>query len=171
VTQTLTTVRLKLQPVSINDLDERVACMAEPQVNLHFGGKPMSRHDCWIRLLSQIGHWHVFGYGYWTARSHDGRYVGNIGFSLLERGVTPDFGDAPELGYILSSWAHGQGFASEALHGAHAWLYANVGRRRTVAMISPDNTPSIRLANRFGYTEYARSTFKEEPMALFERLL
>jgi RimJ/RimL family protein N-acetyltransferase len=170
VTRILTTARLKLQPVSVDDLEERLACMAEPQVNLHFGGKPMSRHDTWMRILSQIGHWDAFGYGYWTARSHDGRYVGNIGFGQLERGVVPDFGDAPELGYILSTWAHGQGYASEAVQAAHDWLYAKMGKLRTVAMISPGNAPSIQLANRFGYQEFARSTFKDEPIILFECL-
>jgi RimJ/RimL family protein N-acetyltransferase len=171
VTRILTTARLILSPVAVEDFEDRASCMAEPAVFFHLGGKPMPRHDVWLRLLAQIGHWDAFDYGYWTARTHEGRFVGNIGFAMLERGVVPDFGTAPELGYILSTWAHGQGLASEALGAAHEWLYAKLGKLRTVAMISPENTPSIQLAQRFDYKLFAQSQFKDEPINLYERLI
>ncbi len=167
----IVTARLNLQPMCLDDFDDYARMMCEPEVILHFGTKPLPRPDVWTRTLAQIGHWHSFGYGYWSARDHSGRFAGIIGFAKLERGVVPDFGDAPEVGYMLSAWAHGQGYASEAMLATHDWLYAKIGKLRTVAMIDPDNTPSIRLANRFGYTEFARSTFKEAPIALFERLI
>jgi len=36
-------------------------------------------------------------------------------------------------------------------------------------MIAPENAASIRLAEKFGYREYARTTFLDGPVHLFER--
>ena len=41
---------------------------------------------------------------------------------------------------------------------------------RTVCMINPDNVPSVRVAEKAGYAEYARTSFKGTPTILFERL-
>ncbi len=170
MTRTLTTARLKLQPTAQSDFDDYARTMTEEAVMRFFGAQPMQRTDVWTRILAQIGHWAMFGYGYWVARTHEGRFVGNIGFAQLERGVTPDLGDAPELGYILATWAHGQGYAHEAVAAAHDWLFAQKARLRTVAIIHPDNAASLKLAAHFGYQEYARSTFKDAPTILLERL-
>jgi RimJ/RimL family protein N-acetyltransferase len=170
VTRILTTARLILRPTAKTDFDDYARTMTEAAVMRYFGGQPMSRTDVWTRILAQVGHWTMFDYGYWVARTHEGQFVGNIGFGQLERGVTPDLGDTPELGYMVATWAHGQGFASEALAVAHEWLYANKGKQRTVAIIHPDNKASIKLAQRFNYKEYARSTFKDAPTVLYERL-
>jgi RimJ/RimL family protein N-acetyltransferase len=171
VTRTITTARLVMQPTSRADFDDYARTMTEAAVMRFFGAQPMSRTDVWTRILAQVGHWTLFDYGYWVARSHDGRFVGNIGFGQLERGVTPDLGDTPELGYILASWAHGKGYASEAVQAAHDWLYGAKGKQRTVAIIHPDNVASIKLAQKFGYKDYARSTFKDSPTVLYERLI
>ena len=37
-------------------------------------------------------------------------------------------------------------------------------------MISPDNAPSVALARRAGYTPYVETTYKGEPVVLFERM-
>jgi RimJ/RimL family protein N-acetyltransferase len=36
-------------------------------------------------------------------------------------------------------------------------------------MISPENTPSLRVAERHGYREFDRTSFREAPVILFER--
>jgi RimJ/RimL family protein N-acetyltransferase len=36
-------------------------------------------------------------------------------------------------------------------------------------MIDPANAPSLRVAGRCGFREYARTTYKGEPTILFER--
>jgi RimJ/RimL family protein N-acetyltransferase len=159
-----------MQPTARTDFDDYTRTMTEAAVMRFLGGQPLPRTDVWARILAQVGHWALFDYGYWVARTHEGRFVGNIGFAQLERGVTPDLGDAPELGYILATWAHGQGFASEAVQAAHVWLNATKGKQRTVAIIHPDNHASIKLAESFGYKDYARSTFKDTPTVLYERL-
>jgi RimJ/RimL family protein N-acetyltransferase len=52
-----------------------------------------------------------------------------------------------------------------------AWGEAHFGQgARTVCMISPDNAPSIRAAQKAGYREFARTTYKGSPTILFERV-
>ena len=62
----------------------------------------------------------------------------------------------------------GRGLAQEALSAVLDW--ADQSMPRTVCLIDPDNGPSLRLAARLGYTEYARTTYKEHASILFERL-
>jgi RimJ/RimL family protein N-acetyltransferase len=40
---------------------------------------------------------------------------------------------------------------------------------RTVCIIGVANEPSLRLANRLGYREYARTVFKDKSIVLLER--
>ncbi len=70
---------------------------------------------------------------------------------------------------MLMPWAHGQGLASEAVAAAHAWGDARFGAPRTVCMIDPNNAPSLRLAAKMGYAEYARTAYGERFVVLLER--
>ena len=117
------------------------------------------------------GHWTLFGFGYWIIRERGSdRFVGEAGFAIGRRALEPSFGDAPEIGWALSPRAHGQGFATEAVRAVIAWGEQHFGpNRRTVCMIDPTNLPSLRVAEKCGYREFARTTYKGEPSILFER--
>lgn len=168
---TLTTARLTLRGHSLDDFDDSHAMWADEGVTRHIGGRPFTREECWARLLRYGGLWSLLGFGYWAVReTASGRFVGEVGFANFCRELDPPFGDAPEAGWALSPWAHGQGFASEALSAALAWGDRRFGERRTVCMINPENAASIRVATKAGYAEYARTEFKGAPTILFERL-
>ncbi len=85
------------------------------------------------------------------------------------RMLEPAF-DAPELGWGLRSAFQGKGFAYEAVSAALAWCDEALNAPRTVCMIDPTNTPSLALAARAGYREYARTDYKGAPVILLERL-
>jgi len=61
------------------------------------------------------------------------------------------------------------GYATEAARAALAWGDANVDAPRTVCIIDPANLPSIRVAEKAGFREIARTTYKNDPTVLFER--
>jgi RimJ/RimL family protein N-acetyltransferase len=167
---TIETDRLMLKPHARADFEESVAMWADAGVTRHIGGKPFSREESWARLLRYAGLWALLGYGYWVVRDRrTGRFVGEVGFGNFHRELDPPFGDAPEAGWALATATQGRGFAGEALAAALAWGDAHLGDR-TVCMIDPDNVPSLRVAARAGYREYARTTFKGSPTILFERL-
>jgi RimJ/RimL family protein N-acetyltransferase len=142
---------------------------AEPEVVRHISGKASTREESWARLLRYAGHWRLMGYGFWAIEEKaTGRFVGEGGFADFKREMDPAF-DAPEQGWALASAAHGKGYAGEAVGAMLGWGECHFGRGDFVCMISPDNAPSLRLAERVGYREYARAAYKGEPAILLRR--
>ena len=97
-----------------------------------------------MRMLSYHGLWPLLGHGYWAIREKSsGRYVGDLGFADFHRVMEPPIRGVPEAGWALAAWAHGKGFATEALAAAVAWLDQQPRFDRTVCLISPDNAASL----------------------------
>lgn len=166
----LQTPRLVLRRHTLEDFDDAVAMWADAGVARFIGGKPATREEVWARLLRYAGHWALLGYGYWVIRERaSGRFVGEIGFADFHRDIDPAFGDRPEAGWALAPWAHGQGFAGEALAAILSWADGQFRTKSTVCMIDPANAPSLRLAEKVGYREYTRTLYKGAPTLLFER--
>lgn len=167
---TLITERLSLTPVALSDYDDLRAMWGDPEVVRHIFPEPLNGEDVWFRLLRDRGHWEALGFGNWTLRLKDtGEHVGSVGVLDYHRVLQPPI-DAPELGWGLRSTFHGRGLAFEAVSAALAWCDDALNALRTVCMIDPGNTPSLALAARAGYREYARTTYKGEDVILFERL-
>ena len=133
------------------------------------GGKGFSPEEVWLRLLRDIGHWSVLGYGNWQMhQTVTGDYVGSVGILDYRRDLDPPF-DAPELGWGVAPAFQGQGYAQEGVNAALSWADTVLKAPRTVCMIDPANTPSLKLAERVGYRPYADATFKGVPIVLLER--
>lgn len=166
---TLITKRLTLTPVAVSDYDDLCAMWTEPDVIRHIFPDPLNGEDVWFRLLRDLGHWEVLGHGNWTLRLREtGEHVGGVGVLDYRRVLEPAF-DAPELGWGLRSAFQGRGLAFEAVSAALAWCDDALNAPRTVCMIDPTNTPSLALAARAGYREYARTDYKGAPVILLER--
>jgi RimJ/RimL family protein N-acetyltransferase len=169
VTPTIETERLRMRGHTLADLDATAAMWADPDVARFIGGKPSTREESWTRMQRYPGLWALLGYGFWLLEEKvSGRFVGEAGFADFKREMTPRF-DAPEHGWALASWAQGKGFASEALAAQLVWAENYFGRAPLVCMIDPGNAPSIKLAEKHGYREFARSTYKDHPSILFRR--
>lgn len=165
----LSTDRLTLAPVAVSDMDDLTALWADADFTRHIMGRGLSEEEVWFRLLRDLGHWQAKGYGNWTIRETDtGVYVGSVGVLDYRREMTPAF-DAPELGWGVAPAFQGQGLALEALQAALAWTDAYRLEPRTVCMISPENTPSVKLAERVGYRPYAETDYKGSTVVLYER--
>jgi len=163
------TERLRMRGHTVSDLDSVAAMWGDPAIVRHITGKPSTREESWARLTRYAGHWALMAYGFWLIEEKaTGRFVGEAGFADFKREMDVPF-EAPEHGWSLTSWAQGQGFASEALKAQLAWADEHFGRAPIVCMIAPENTPSIRLAEKHGYKEFARSSYKGEPSILFRR--
>jgi RimJ/RimL family protein N-acetyltransferase len=142
----------------------------DAEVTRHIGGQPFTREECWWRLLRHLGHWSLLEFGSWVVRERaSGRFVGEVGFADLKRALEPSFEGCAEAGWVLAPWAHGRGYATEAMQTALAWSDAHLGGRRSVCMIDPGNDASIRVAGKLGFREFTRTTYKGDPAILFER--
>ena len=163
------TERLRMRGHRREDLDAVAAMWADANVTRHIGAKPSTREESWARMMRYRGHWALMGYGFWLIEEKaTGRYIGEAGFADFKRDIAPPL-EPPEQGWALASWAHGKGFASEAIAAQLAWAEDHFGRVSFVCMIDPDNGASIKVAEKHGYKEFFRSSYKGEPTILFRR--
>jgi RimJ/RimL family protein N-acetyltransferase len=166
----LETSRLRMRGFRADDFAALFAMSRLPAYHRYFGSEPMPAEEVWKLVLRSAGHWALMGHGQWAVEEKaSGRFVGAIGFLHLKRDIEPSLGDTPEMGWVLDPALHGQGYASEAVAAALAWGETYFGPVRTVCIIHPENQPSLRLAARFDYQEYARSTYHNQPIVLLER--
>ncbi|SMB99642.1 GCN5-related N-acetyltransferase [Hymenobacter roseosalivarius DSM 11622] len=142
----------------------------DPVFYRFLGNKSFSHEDVWRRLLSQLGHWAMLGYGSWAIEEKaTGHYLGSVGFFDFQRDLTPSLSGTPEAGWVLTPRVHGRGYASQALQAALDWADAHLRAERITCLIDPDNVASLRLAGKFGFQEFARTTYQEGPIVLLER--
>jgi RimJ/RimL family protein N-acetyltransferase len=164
------TARLRLRPLCESDLDGQAAMLADPRFVRHLGGQTLSREESWRKLLGGIGLWAMLGYGYWgIERREDGAFIGQVGFADYKRDMNPSIEGMPEMGWVLAPAAHGQGYASEAVSAALGWAAGALKGREIVAIIDPDNAPSIRVAAKAGFARREEATYNGSPILLFRR--
>lgn len=167
---TLTTERLILRGFEPRDLDRIAQSLADPKVYEHLSGRPSTREESWRRMLAGPGLWALLGYGYWAVeRREDGLLLGQVGFADFKRAIEPSIEGVPEIGWILSSDAHGRGYGSEAVAAALAWADASLDASETVCIIAPANLASIRVAEKAGYGGTVRTTYQDAETLLLRR--
>jgi RimJ/RimL family protein N-acetyltransferase len=139
---TLTTDRLVLRGWRDDDLDAYAAITADPEV-MRFMDGVRDRAQAWREIAMFVGHWELRGHGFWVVE-RDGELIGRIGL------WRPEGWPGLEVGWLLGRHAWGQGYATEAARASaeHAW--SELGADRLISLISPDNAPSRRVAERLG---------------------
>ena len=73
--------------------------------------------------------------------------VGHCGFH-----GPPDTIGRAEIGYTVFTEFRGRGYAKEAARGLIDWAFAQ-GQREVYATVSPQNTPSLAVVRRLGFTQ------------------
>jgi RimJ/RimL family protein N-acetyltransferase len=164
------TERLTLRGHRLDDFTACAAMWADPIVTRHIGGKPFSEEESWSRLLRYAGHWALLGFGYWVVEEKaTGNFAGEIGFANYKRNLEPGLGDTPEIGWVFNAPSHGKGYATEAVCAAAAWGDEHFNPPRTACIIHPENLASIRVAEKCGYREFQRTTYRGQPTIVFVR--
>lgn len=166
----LETSRLILKAHTEADFEDLCALWGDERITRFIGGKPSTREECWARLLRYLGTWQIRPWGFWAVREKEtGAYVGDVGFIAAIRGLPDPFGDYPEVGWSLTHGMHGKGYATEAVRAALAWSDANLPDLKTVAIIDPENAPSLGVAARCGFTEFGRGTYHDDDLIMLWR--
>lgn len=169
-TPVLETDRLILRGARLEDLDAVTALWALPEMVRYLGGVPQSREQSWVRLLRHIGMWDVMKFGFWTVTEKvSGQFIGQAGFHEMRRALTPSIEDTMETGWGLHPDFQGRGYASEALRAMLSWAVENHPDKKVTCIIKPENAASIRLAERHGFREFARSPYLEGEVIIFHR--
>ena len=140
---------------------EGVAEKGDPRVRL----AAERTYLAWVRTGLAL-----MGFGFWAVdEKASGRFVGELGFADFHRNIQPDMGRDPEIGWALATWAHGRGYATEAVGAALAWGDAQFGGGRTWCLIAPDNRASIGVAEKCGFRRFASGVYRDEPSLIFVR--
>lgn len=165
------TENLLLRRPGIDDLDAIHAMRSDLAVVRFLGGRALSREEAWHRLTRLVGQWTLRGYGMFAVvEKSSGTLVGEVGLFDGCRGLSPDFDNAPEAGWIMASAAHGKGYAGEASAAAHCWFGATHGEKRSVCIIAPENLPSFRVAHKLGYKSFGQVEYQNGPVVMLERI-
>lgn len=142
---------------------------ADPLVTRFIGGTPSTPSAAWLRLLAYVGHWDLLGYGYFAVREREsGRFVGEAGLADFRRELDPPLG-LPEAGFALVPWAHGRGYATEALGCVLGWADRVLRVPRTACLVAPENAASQRVVAKCGYVRVRETLYKGAPTVVYER--
>ena len=162
--------RLRLRGHRPSDFEDSAALWADEEVTRYIGGKPFTREEVWARLLRYAGHWAWMGYGFWVVEEKaSGKFIGEVGYANHKRDIQPPLMDMPELGWVLATSVHGRGYATEAVRAAMSWGDARFGNQKTFCIIDPENVRSIRVAEKCGFKETWRTSYKDAPTVVFVR--
>ena len=148
MTSQLDTPRLTLRQFQESDLDAYASMCANPEVMRFIGaGEPLSRKEAWRELAFFLGHWRLRGYGMWALEhSTSGQLIGRAGF------INPEGWPGFELGWLLDRDYWGEGYATEAARAALQHAFDDLEREHVISLIYPENSRSIRVAERLGQT-------------------
>ncbi|MEL6601398.1 MAG: GNAT family N-acetyltransferase [Pseudomonadota bacterium] len=168
MTPVLMTERLLLRAHRRDDFPAMTALWSDPDVVRHIR-PPSTTEECWHRLLRYRGLWDVLGFGYWAVEEREtGAFLGDVGLADFARPGLGELEGAAEAGWVLSPTTRGRGIGDEAVGAMLAWADAQPGLPPIVAMIAPENGPSLRLAARHGF-RFVRAANHGGPVHLFDR--
>jgi ribosomal-protein-alanine N-acetyltransferase len=142
----LKTKRLCLRPLEIEDLDALAKMYADVEIMRFIGsGKTISRAN----TEASIARWNEYelkhGFSNWAIiRNEDNAFTGKCGFSYLPESTEI------EISYMLDEPYWGNGYASEIAGAALEYGFEKLGLKRIVALVYPQNSPSIKVLEKIG---------------------
>lgn len=154
------TQRLLIREMTADDADRIAPMLMHPDV-MRFWPRPLTRSevdtwvDRWIRAYRDDG------CGYWIVLARQTReVVGQVGILMLTIDFEADSAHTgckslrePSLGYIIDAAHQRRGYAFEAASACIDWAFAaHSDALRITAPIRPENLPSVRLAQRLGFS-------------------
>ncbi len=111
--------------------------------------------------------WHHMGFGFLAIEDKEtGRFVGECGFLEMRREMQPSTEGTLETGWALMPSVQGRGYATEALRAMIAWAEQHFPDKEMTCIIDPQNGPSLRVAEKLGFREVARTDYHGEIILL-----
>jgi RimJ/RimL family protein N-acetyltransferase len=172
--KTIETKNLILRQHSIDDINGYIEfwSMPSPKIAGVPGVPSLNPEEAWSRLLRFIGHWSVFDFGPLIITDKETKAcMGEAGFAHFNRGHGASFDLSPEAMWKIDYRFQGRGLALEAMQAVAKWFDDHKHMKRTVCMIDPENTASLRIAEHLGFQRFKNTTYRSNPVVLFERLV
>jgi RimJ/RimL family protein N-acetyltransferase len=141
---TLETERLILRPPAPGDFDRWAEFLSDPEAARYIGG-PQVRTTAWRSMATMTGAWSLVGFSMFSAIERStGRWVGRLGPWM------PEGWPGTEVGWGLHPDSQGRGYAVEGAAAAIDWAFDTLGWTEVIHTIAPENTASVRVAERLG---------------------
>lgn len=142
-TVVLETPRLVLRPRRVEDADAMFPSFADPDLMTYWSGPPhASIEDTRADFRRHASDWRAWAL---TLRGDD------TAIGIVAAGEKRQ-GNVTELGYFLARAHWGKGLAREAVSAVIDRIFVE-GQRKVFADTDPDNAPSRRLLERFGFQQ------------------
>lgn len=152
---TIETERLVLRNPLLGDFVSLCQLWADPRYCTPIPTEPRAPNEIWLRLLFKIGLWNALGYGFWTViEKNSEEFVGEVGFTASIR--DGGFLRHPEMGWGVAPKYWGKGLAREASTAALGWYEQEICSI-CYAVISTNNSPSLKLASQLGFQTQGKS--------------
>ncbi len=154
----LETARLLLRLPQLDDAEALLDFVGDPEVMRWIGSEPGGLDVAVEHLERWIRRWQADGMGqFLVTQKEDHRVIGRVGplvwnALVWETSTLADAGDDAqvELGWAIGREHWGSGHATEAAHAVRQWVYDVRGVERLISLINPENTRSIRVAEKLG---------------------
>ncbi|MEK8144341.1 GNAT family N-acetyltransferase [Streptomyces sp. M10(2022)] len=154
------TERLSLRPLATSDVQVFVELHADPRVNRFVG--EFSRRQALERLAEVERQWAERGHGLCAVELRSsGEFIGRSGLQYWQQF------DEVELGWTLKAERWGHGYATEAAQACLDWGFATLEAEYFTALMRPGNTPSVKVAERLGFSPRWQDTLNGSPVTVY----
>ncbi|WP_134682748.1 GNAT family N-acetyltransferase [Brevibacillus migulae] len=146
----LTTDRLQLSPLQLDDAQDLYAIWSDAKVTRHMNitaFTDVKQAEEMIALLQELAQ-EEKACRFSIQLKPTNTIIGSCGFNYL------DFeNERAEIGYELGYSYWGNGYVTEALHSLLAFGFQELGLNRIEAKVEPENTNSIKVLQKLGFVE------------------
>ena len=148
----LETARFGLRPLAETDRCDLFAHLADPATVERMDIEPLSDLAGADAIIAWAVRLLAAGQGVrWAIRDHAGGFVGTVGFNALIR----ERASRGELAYDVVRARWRQGVMAEVMPATLSYGYDELGLRRIEALVTPGNTASAALLERFRFNREA----------------
>ena len=146
------TKRLVLRPLAPRDVVPMAEIHADPEVMRYIGDGSTVTYDYiaeWVEKVMKRPHGTTTMA---TVLRSTGEVIGRCGYLVWDI----DGEELTEIGWLLGRRHWGQGYATEAGIALRDHGFEELGHSRLISVIHPDNSSSIRVAEKVGETFWRR---------------
>jgi RimJ/RimL family protein N-acetyltransferase len=149
------TPRLVLRPLAEADRANVLEIQNDPRAN-RFNPHPPTAGETHRKFTYWLTHWREFGFGYLAVvETGSEELIGVSGVQLRDHAGEQML----NLYYRLRPSAWGHGFASEAAAATVDWAERELPQYPVIISVAVDNTPSLRVAERLGFSRYVEADY------------
>lgn len=142
------TERLILRQLRVEDAEELFRIYSNPLTMKFMGAGPVSVEEMGRNIQKHIEtYYDKYGFGLWaTILRENHKLIGRCGLLYQEIDGAKD----PEIAYLIDCDYWGKGLVTEAIRPIVKIGFDKYKFNRIIAVIVPDNTSSIRVAEKLG---------------------